>query len=92
MSQPSTSTPPTPSSELPEANVKLTAADAPESISELFRRDPKEWSDGDWRRAIAEYRQVRVKLGEKQTKTKPPKEVLATEGKSAADLLGDLGI
>lgn len=91
MSQPSTSTPP--SSELPEANVQLTAADAPESISTLFRRDPQTWSDADWRRAIAEYRQVRQRLGEKQSKPKAAKApLIETEGKSAEELLGDLGI
>lgn len=69
---------------------------APDSISELFARDPMEWDEAAMTRMISYYRELRVKL--KQEEAKPKKTAAAKIPKedlkdiSADDLLGKLGL
>ena len=68
-----------------------------DSISDLFARDPLEWSEADMVRMIEHYRKERVKLDSLPTKEKTQKaaKIPAEDMKnvaSGADLLGKLGI
>lgn len=79
---------------LPEVEVSLTADVA--SISELFDRDPKLWSDSDMDRMISHWRKLRLEhkqaevVGKGKAKAAVPKE--AVEGLGADDLLKSLGL
>lgn len=100
MSQPpptstSTSTS-TNSSPVEPAEVELTQS--VDSISDLFARDPMEWSEADMQRMIEKYRTLRKEFDAKPesakrtTAAKVPKEDL--KGLSTDDLLAklDLGL
>lgn len=69
---------------------------APDSISELFARDPLEWDDKAMDRMIAYYRKLRVELKTEEAKGKKPKAAAIPKedlaGISGEDLLGKLGL
>lgn len=69
---------------------------SPDSITELFSRDPETWTDGDMDRMISHLRETRAKLGENQRpekKAKPDKTPkVETQNVSADDLLKRMGL
>jgi hypothetical protein len=83
---------------LEPAQVEGGLTAKPDSISELFARDPLTWNEADMQRMVAAYRKMRVELKTEEVKTKGrsaaaakiPKEEL--QGTNGADLLSKLGL
>ena len=92
-SQPEPTSGPTSASETDGASPSVLTQDT-DSISELFARDYKEWTEEDMTRMITELRKRRRELDAapaKKTKAeKAPK--IEVAGKSAEDLLNSLGL
>jgi len=102
MSEPSTppaSTSATASANLPLAEVEGGLTASPDSISELFARDPLSWSEADMTRMIAHYRERRKEFDLEEAKPKkakvakiPKEDLKGITGKGLLDLLASKGL
>jgi hypothetical protein len=73
--------------------VEVSLTSEPDSISDLFMRDPKVNTEADWKRMVSHYRQTRKNLGAApatKTKAKPAKADLSAL--SIEEVLGKLNL
>jgi len=82
---------------MPETPISIESpleANSPETITELFSRDPLSWTDADVDAIIAHQRSQRLKIGEGPAKKEKAAKLPAADftDKSGEDILASLGL